>query len=244
MDTALDDGFPSQVLVVDDEPLVLKIFSKILPVRGIPLKTASSGDDALALLASERFGCVLTDKNMPGIDGLELMRQVRARQPHCACILMTAYASTQSAVEALRLGASDYLEKPFHDLDLVGQKVENAIKAHRTAFERDAFLERLRTFEAELEEKDRKVIHQKTEIEMFDQVLELRVRQATEDLHKKTAILEYALSSLQDEIYYPHANPVAISDSVDFMKPAVGNSTDKINRLREGRQSHGAENNL
>jgi CheY-like chemotaxis protein len=139
-------AFPSSVLVVDDEPVVLELFSRLLRGKGLPIRTAATSDEALRLLQDEEFACVVTDKNLPGMDGIDLVRKVRRAQPHCACIIMTGYASMESAVEALRLGAVDYLLKPFDDLDLVAQRIDDAIRSVRVEFERQTVLARLGFF--------------------------------------------------------------------------------------------------
>jgi len=123
---------PSSVLVVDDEPVVLQLFSRVLSEKGLRTRTASSAEEALKLLEQGGIACVLADKNMPGMDGIEMLRRVREAQPHCAFIVMTGYASTESAIEALRLGAVDYLQKPFEDLDLVAHRIEDAIQRIET----------------------------------------------------------------------------------------------------------------
>lgn len=191
----------STVLVVDDEESVLAVFEKLLPRRGLKVKVAISGEAALVALASTSFGCLLVDKNLPGIDGFSVMREARKLQPYCAAVMMTGYSSAASAVEAMRLGAVDYLEKPFENLDLVVQKIERAIRLRRTELERDTFLERIRSFEGELSKQTEQARQQHTEIEMFNKLLEVRVRQATEDLEEKCQILEGCISSSRDADY-------------------------------------------
>jgi DNA-binding NtrC family response regulator len=129
-------AFPSSVLVVDDEPVVLDLFQRVLGEKGFSIRTAKNADEALALIEREDFGCLLTDKNLPGLDGIEIVRRVRLAQPFCACIVMTGYASTGSAVEALRLGAMDYLEKPFDDLARVADRIDEAVRQMRLEYER------------------------------------------------------------------------------------------------------------
>jgi FixJ family two-component response regulator len=175
-------NFPNTVLVVDDEPVVVQVLQRVLPKQGLRVISVSNAEEALGVLQRENFGCMLADKNLPGKDGLTLVAAVRKLQPHCACIVMTAYASTSSAVEALRLGAADYLEKPFQDIELVAEKVRRAIEHQRAEFDRARFLRRLREFEAELGKKEVQVSEQRTEIEMFNEVLETRVQLATRDL--------------------------------------------------------------
>src|ERR1700719_1272907 len=125
-------AFPETVLVVDDEAVVLDVLGQLLKRRKYAFVAVSRGEEALKKLREQGFGCLLTDKNLPDVDGLTLIRAARKEQPHCACILMTGYSSTESAVEALRLGATDYLEKPFDDLELVAQKIEKALRTKQS----------------------------------------------------------------------------------------------------------------
>jgi len=174
---------PSSVLVVDDEPVVLQLFSRVLSEKGLRTRTASSAEEALKLLEQGGIACVLADKNMPGMDGIEMLRRVREAQPHCAFIVMTGYASTESAIEALRLGAVDYLEKPFEDLDLVAQRIEEAIQQVRNDIDRSAALARLGMLQQgdPLDDAPEGDSDPGAPIQM----LEARVRQATEDLRAR-----------------------------------------------------------
>ena len=173
---------PSSVLVVDDEPIVLQIFSRVLSEKGLRTRTASNAEEALKVLDEGGIACVLADKNMPGMDGIEMLRRVREAQPHCAFIVMTGYASTESAIEALRLGAVDYLQKPFEDLEIVAQRIEDAIQQVRTEIERSTAMARLGLFDdpdSALVRKD------EPDPDAPIQILEARVRQATEDLRTR-----------------------------------------------------------
>jgi|SRR5215813_5089751 len=163
-------AFPSSVLVIDDEPVVLELFQRALGEKGLSIRTAQNADEALALLEREGFGCVLTDKNLPGLDGIEIVRRVRKSQPFCACIVMTGYASTGSAVEALRLGAVDYLEKPFDDLGRVADRIDDAVRQMRLEYERRGPGARLR------------LVEDATPIE----ALQSRVESATSDLRTRS----------------------------------------------------------
>ena len=215
----------STVLVVDDEESVLTVFEKLLPRRGLKVKVSTTGEAALEALKKASFGCLLVDKNLPGIDGFAVMREARKLQPYCAAVMMTAYASAASAVEALRLGAIDYLEKPFENLDLVVQKIERAIRLRRAELERDTFIERIRSFEAELTRQTEQARQQHTEIEMFNKLLEVRVRQATEDLEKKCQILEGCISSNRDADY---ALQVHCESILEFVRQIQLEDTDPI----------------
>src|SRR5213082_2214337 len=144
----------SSVLVIDDEPVVLDVFQRVLGEKGLSTRLARNAEEALAFIEREEFGCMLADKNLPGLDGIEIVRRVRQSQPYCACIVMTAYASTESAVEALRLGAVDYLEKPFDDLERIAGRIDDAVRAMKAEYERRAVVARLRLFQGELPSND------------------------------------------------------------------------------------------
>lgn len=189
------DWFPSGVLVVDDEPVILQLLVHALTDKGLQIKTAATAELGEEALAQQNFACLLVDKNLPGMDGLELMRRTRKLQPHCACVMMTGYSSVGSVVEALRLGAADYVEKPFPSLELVAEKVELAISNSRNRFERDQFLVRLRQFEAELKQRDAKIGEQRTEIEIFNDILEARVAAAVGDLQQRCDMLGRQLAA-------------------------------------------------
>jgi CheY-like chemotaxis protein len=173
---------PSSVLVVDDEPIVLQVFSRLLSEKGLRTRTASNAEEALKLLEEGGIACVLADKNMPGMDGIEMLRRVREAQPQCAFIVMTGYASTESAIEALRLGAVDYLQKPFDDLDDVARRIEEAIQQVRLETERSTTMARLGLFD---DPDSAPVRAEEPDPGAPIQILEARVRQATEDLRAR-----------------------------------------------------------
>ena len=101
-----------RVLVVDDKENMLKLFAKIL-ADGYELTTCSDGARALAVLGGEPFDVVVTDIRMPGAGGFEVLQGAKAREPSTQVIVMTGYGTVADAVQAMKLGAFDYLEKPF-----------------------------------------------------------------------------------------------------------------------------------
>ncbi|MFL0808760.1 MAG: sigma-54 dependent transcriptional regulator [Oceanobacter sp.] len=101
------------VLVVDDETDVLKALTQTLEIEGINTLTATNGQEALALVQPGWAGIVLTDINMPVMDGMELIRQLRTIDPDLPVIMLTGHGDVSIAVEAMRNGAYDFLEKPF-----------------------------------------------------------------------------------------------------------------------------------
>ena len=121
------------VLVVDDEELYRLALERILKRAGHLVVTACDGREALAAIASQPVDLVLCDVKMPGISGLELVRQIQEREPDLPSIVVTGYGSAEKSVEALRAGAFWYLEKPFDQghLDVVRRLVEQAIEHGR-----------------------------------------------------------------------------------------------------------------
>jgi two-component system response regulator AtoC len=106
------------VLIVDDEDLTLRTISRGLIGEGFEVLTAGSGEEALQLFEDEKPDLVLLDIVLPGIDGVEVLRQIKAANPACIVVMMSAYHMVDRAVEAMKLGAYDYLIKPFHLTDL------------------------------------------------------------------------------------------------------------------------------
>jgi len=116
--------------VVDDEPSVVEVFREFLSGEGYALSVALSGEEAVRLIPEIKPDLVLTDINLPGLSGLEVMRFAKRVDPEVAVIVVTGYASASTAIDALREGAYDYVTKPF-DLDDVQQIVERGIANRR-----------------------------------------------------------------------------------------------------------------
>ena len=106
------------VLIVDDEDLTLRTISRGLTAEGFEILTAASGEDAVQIFADEKPDLVLLDIVLPGIDGVEVLRQIKSVSPGSIVVMMSAYHMVDRAVEAMKLGAYDYLIKPFHLGDL------------------------------------------------------------------------------------------------------------------------------
>ena len=109
----------SRILIVDDEPQIRRILSVLLAEHGHETAAAESGKEALSIQAVFRPDMVLLDVSLPEMDGIETMKRLLADVPQLACIIMTAYGSIRSAVEAMRIGAFDYLSKPFDNDELL-----------------------------------------------------------------------------------------------------------------------------
>jgi DNA-binding NtrC family response regulator len=132
-----------RILLVDDEPVILLVLSRLLAAEGRELLKASSAAEARAIAeTSGPIELALLDKNLSDGTGMQLARELRARQPDLEVILMTAYASVESAVEALELGAFDYLVKPIADFDQLERKVVLALERQQLRREERARLDR------------------------------------------------------------------------------------------------------
>lgn len=120
------------VLVVDDDPVVRESLQRLLGKRGYAVETAGTAEEALLLLEQKLFALVITDWQMPGMDGLALLRRVKERLPHTPVVMITAYGSTETVIQALRGGVSDFVLKPYRPEELL-QIVEREVARHRQA---------------------------------------------------------------------------------------------------------------
>ncbi len=102
-----------RILVVDDEPNVRLMLAELLRPLADVVETAASGREAVEKVDGSHFQLVLLDLKMPGMDGLDVLRRVRETRPDVRVLMLTAYGTTQTAVEAIKLGAEDFIEKPF-----------------------------------------------------------------------------------------------------------------------------------
>ena len=107
------------ILVVDDEALTLRTISRALREEGFEVEVATSGEQALERFAQDHPSLVLLDVVLPGMDGVEVLREIKQQSPQTIAIMMSAYHQVDRAVEAMKLGAYDFLVKPFHLADMV-----------------------------------------------------------------------------------------------------------------------------
>jgi len=133
-----------RVLVVEDDETVADVLREVLHDQPFQCVFAASAEEALAKLALEPPDLILTDISLPGKSGLDVMREARALDPEVAVILMTGYASVQTAIDALRQGADDYVTKPFDDIADLPVMVEKRLRNRRLRAENRALMEELR----------------------------------------------------------------------------------------------------
>jgi DNA-binding NtrC family response regulator len=137
-----------RILIVDDEPTILNLLNKILIGQGYDATPASNGEKALQLLQTEKFDLMISDINMTPINGMELLRKATKDWPNMGVIMLTAYGTVATAVEAMKEGAFDYITKPFKldELVLTVQRAltyQNAITENKDLKARLEYKEKL-----------------------------------------------------------------------------------------------------
>jgi two-component system response regulator PilR (NtrC family) len=125
------------ILIVDDEKTIRESVSLVLDEEGYDTEMAATGDDAIKMLNESDYDVLITDLKMPGMDGMELVKNSLKICPQTSVIIITAHASVESAIEALRMGAFDYILKPFDFDDLI-LKVQRLIDHKELAMENQA----------------------------------------------------------------------------------------------------------
>ncbi|NCC53774.1 MAG: sigma-54-dependent Fis family transcriptional regulator, partial [Spartobacteria bacterium] len=103
----------ANILLVDDEPSILSVLSTLLKAEGHDVVPALGGEKALEVLKDQEFDLMISDIRMSPVDGMQLLTMVRKEYPRMAAIMITAYGSVETAVEAMKQGAFDYVTKPF-----------------------------------------------------------------------------------------------------------------------------------
>jgi len=118
-----------KVLLVDDEEDFLEVMEDRLRARDMEVTTCRSAEEALQKIKKESFDAILLDFMMPGMDGMHALKEIKAKNPESQIILLTGHATIEKSVEAMKLGATDFLEKPA-DIEALEKKIKDA-KAKR-----------------------------------------------------------------------------------------------------------------
>ncbi len=136
----------SRILVVDDEAVICDILRDFLEFEGFWVRTANGGEQALDAFASESFDVVLTDLKMPGVDGLGLLKRIGELERDAATVIMTGFGTVETAIEAMKQGAFDYILKPFKPEDVV-RVLRRALEKQRLERENFALRETVGFYE-------------------------------------------------------------------------------------------------
>jgi DNA-binding NtrC family response regulator len=121
----MSEGTGPRVLLVDDEEKFLDVLSQRLGTRGIDAETSTSGEEALVKIKNRNFDAIVLDVMMPGIGGIETLKRIRKEYPELQIIMLTGRGSVDKAVEAMKEGAIDFLEKPA-DINTLLNKISEA----------------------------------------------------------------------------------------------------------------------
>ena len=132
------------ILVIDDEEVILDFFQELLSKDGYVVKVARTGEEGLTALGKEFFNLAIVDKNLPGINGLEVIKRCKELSPDTQIIIVTAYGSLESVMEAIKLGVLNYLTKPFENIKKVRENIRKALKRQDDRF---AFRKRMEEME-------------------------------------------------------------------------------------------------
>jgi DNA-binding NtrC family response regulator len=115
----------ANVLLVDDEEQFLDVLSQRLEAMCLKVKGVTSGEDAVDQVVDHNFDAIIVDLAMPGIDGIETLKRIKEKRPDLEIIMLTGHATVKSGIEAMKLGADDFLEKPV-DLNVLLEKIGEA----------------------------------------------------------------------------------------------------------------------
>jgi two-component system response regulator FixJ len=145
------------VYVIDDDPAMRDSLEFLLESAGFTVKLFESATGFLALLPNLQFGCVVSDIRMPGINGMDLLRNLKSNRTSVPVIIMTGHGDIPLAVEAIKLGALDFLEKPFEDERLIGA-IRTALKQGEDSAKNEAVASDLSARIASLSQRERQVM--------------------------------------------------------------------------------------
>ncbi|MBI9078875.1 MAG: response regulator [Pseudodesulfovibrio sp.] len=114
-----------KVLLIDDEAEFLENLSERMRVRGMEVNTAQTSENAVSAVEEEEYDAIVLDLQMPGMNGIEMLKAIKARRPDLQVILLTGQATLEAGIEAMKLGAMDFMEKPA-DIDSLTEKIKKA----------------------------------------------------------------------------------------------------------------------
>ena len=142
---------PKHLLIVDDEPVILQILKAVFEDEPVRLSCVGTGADAKRIIEEQGCDLLITDKNLPDINGLELLRLAKAVNPFSEVIIITGYASLETALTAIEYDAFDYVVKPLNNVFDIRKKVQQAINKQDLALENRRLLDNLQERNKELE---------------------------------------------------------------------------------------------
>ena len=121
----MEEKLEAKVLLVDDEEEFCNMLSERLETRGLKVNAVLSGEEAVNRVEKQNFDAIILDLAMPGIDGLETLRRIKEKRPDLEILMLTGHGTVKSSIEAMKLGAEDFLEKPV-DMNVLLEKIDEA----------------------------------------------------------------------------------------------------------------------
>ena len=191
----MTDSYP-RTLVVDDDPSVTALYKKVLTEKGYEVTTAATGEEALAKLDKGRFDAAIVDLVLPGVGGMEVVATAQRMDPPPVVIILTGYASLESAIEAVRHGVFDYLRKPADSQQLVDTLQRGLAgrdllsRSQRILTELDETNRRMRQAQATLQERVRELQGR------LETLMQLGCRLS--EVHSPQAIMHHLLTTTAD----------------------------------------------
>ncbi len=185
----------ARVLIVDDEPAIAHVIEEFLREQLPRVDVCVDGREALKKIDQQAYNAVITDLRLGPVDGLEILREAKRKDPCCEIIIITAFASLDSSIEALRGKVFDYLEKPIN-LERLAISLQNALRKNRLAIEHAGLVERLNRQNEDLERQ---------------------VEEATRELQERT--IRDHLTGLNNYRFFVNAMTTEISRTVRYGRP-------------------------
>ena len=221
-----------KILIVDDEPRMCKSLELILSRHNYQIKTANDVKSSIDIISHEPFDLILTDIVMDDSDGFQVMDHINRHKIDTIVVMMTGYASTDTAVEALRKGAYDYIRKPF-ETEAVINTIENALSQRRLLAKQREAEEELKEARAELE---REVEERTADLRKAnEQLIRSERLAATGQLaasiaHEINSPLQ-AISVLLGSMGKQYRDDAHLIENLDILKQAIGNIRDTVRSL-------------
>ena len=197
-------GEVARILVVDDEVSLTGIISQILNDYGYIVDTAATGEEALASFEENNYHLVISDIRMPGMSGLDLLKEIKKRKPETQVVIMTSYASMETAIDALRNGAYDYVVKPFEDIDMIRNIAKHALEKMSLELEKRTLIQDLKKTNEEL-----KLVN--------DALKELALKDGLTGLHNHRSFQETLKHEMERARRYSHPLSIILID-IDHFK--------------------------
>ena len=211
-----------EILIVDDDPSIREIVSVLLAEKGFRPLVAGSAEEGMVVLNGAKISVALVDLVLPGMGGLELLSQIKGNSPDTEVVMMTSHASLETAIEAIRKGAYDYLRKPFEDLESVRVTVQRAL-------DRRSLSLRNRELLSDLKQRNR---------ELSDTVKRLssliKAGRAMSSIHSISELLDFFIGLVTDELKVDRASLMLLDKKTRELRIAAwrGISEDLVKDVR------------